>query len=168
MSCKSSMSENPWPTGWIFSQDLSPIAQWFSKARLKTEIKKKKKNYWNSFFSGFLFNSSVLIHKDSTWMSKKTPLCKSWPTAWIKVLSLLCQLGCFDRNIICHFHSDPYTALLNSCLHQLASFKNNNIQAQEHTAINSPLKYLILATTKGPWATEVGWCDLVIDAKLTQ
>lgn len=74
----------------------------------------------------------------TTWMSKKTLLCRSWPRAWIKVFSILCQFGRFNRNIICNFYLVPHTALLHSCLQQLTSFKNNNVQASEHRAITSP------------------------------
>lgn len=147
-----------------FSLFLRPI--FYSTVVFERKVKNRnlKKVYWNSFFSGFLFSSAMLTHKNSTWMSKKTLLFRSWPTAWLKALSILCQLGCFDRNITCHFYSAPYIALLNSCLHQLTSFKNNNIQAPEHTAINSLLKYLILATTKRPLGQGGGliwpghWC----------
>lgn len=124
----------------------------YSTVILEREIKTRifKKVYWNSFFSCLLFSLPMFTHKNSTWLSKRTPLGKSWPTAWTQARSRLSQVGCFDRNIICNFYSAPCTALLNSCLHQLTSFKTNNIQAPEHTVINCPSKYLIVATTQGP------------------
>lgn len=129
------------------------------KERLKIEI--VKNIYWNSFFSGFLSSSAMLPHKE-LYLTKETPLWTSWPIAWIKVLTILCQLGCFDRNIICHFHSALYTAPLSSCWHYQTPFKNNNTWAPESAATKALLKCLILAT-KGPrtgawllWAAQ--WC----------
>lgn len=132
----------------LSSQDLSFITRCFSEERLKIEI--FKNIYWNSFFSGFLSSSVMPPHK-GLHLTKETPLWTSWPIAWIKVLTILWQLGCFDRNIICHFHSAFYTAPLNSCWHYLTPFRNNNMWAPESTATEAPLKCLILAATKGPW-----------------